>query len=197
MYPASLEKLIEGFKRLPSVGQKTAERYAMHILELSKDDVELFAQQLMAVKDNVKECPVCGHLTEKEKCEICENASRDRSTICVVQQAKDVLALEKLGTYNGVYHVLHGAISPMKGILPEDLNINSLFERIDENTKEIIIATNSTLEGDTTALYITKMLKNYEKITVSRLASGLPNGSNLDYADELTLMRALQGRIKQ
>jgi len=197
MYPASLEKLIEGFKRLPSVGQKTAERYAMHILELPKEDVELFAQQLLDVKNSVKECCVCGHLTEKQRCEICDDSSRDHSTICVVQQAKDVLALEKLGTYNGVYHVLHGAISPIKGVLPEDLNINSLFERIDENTREIIIATNSTMEGDTTALYITKVLKNYENITVSRLASGLPNGSNLDYADELTLMRALQGRIKQ
>lgn len=197
MYPSTLEKLIEGFKRLPSVGQKTAERYAMHILELPKEEIELFAQQLLDVKNNVKECSVCGHLTEKDKCEICSNSNRDHSTICIVQHPKDVLALEKLGTFNGVYHVLHGAISPMKGILPEDLNLNSLFQRIDENTKEIIIATNSTMEGDTTALYITKMLKDYNNITVSRLASGLPNGSNLDYADELTLMRALQGRIKQ
>ncbi len=197
MYPASLEKLIEQFRSLPSVGRKTAERYAMAVLEMPEENVEAFAELLQDVLHKIKRCPICGNLTENEQCDICADKERDRTTICVVQQPKDVIALEKLGQYNGLYHVLHGAISTVKGVLPEDINIESLFDRIDENTKEIIIATNSTLEGDTTALYLTKRLKAYENIAVTRLASGLPSGGNLDYADDVTLMRAFQGRIKQ
>ncbi len=197
MYPATLEKLVEYFRMLPGVGRKTAERYAMQVLELPKEDIEAFANQMMAVKTEIRQCPVCGHLTEGDICSICADENRDHTTICVVQQPKDVMAIEKFGQYNGVYHVLHGAISPMKGILPENLNFDTLLTRIDENTKEVIIATNSNMEGDTTALYITKILKDYPNVTVSRLASGLPMGSNLDYADEITLSRALSGRIKQ
>ena len=197
MYPKTLEKLIEQFKSLPSVGQKTAERYAMSILEMPQEKIEEFSSLLMDAVTKIRRCPVCGNLTENELCDICADKERDQSTICVVQQPKDVIALEKLGQYNGLYHVLNGAISTTKGILPEDINMNSLFGRINENTREIIIATNSTLEGDTTALYLTKRLKDYPDVVVTRLASGLPSGSNLDYADELTLKRAFQGRITQ
>ena len=197
MYPSSLEKLIELFRSLPSVGRKTAERYAMAVLEMPEENVEAFSKQMMDVLRKIRKCPVCGNITESEKCEICSEENRDHSVICVVQQPRDVMALERLGQFKGVYHVLHGAISTVKGVLPEDINIESLFSRIDDNTKEIIIATNSTLEGDTTALYLTKRLRSYENITVTRLASGLPSGGNLDYADDVTLMRAFQGRIRQ
>ncbi len=197
MFPLSLQKLIEYFKSLPSVGQKTAERYAMAVLDMPEEVADEFARQISAVHSQVHECPVCGNLTEKELCSICEDDSRDKSTICVVQQPKDAYAIEKLGQYHGLYHILHGAISTTKGILPEDINIASLFSRINENTKEIIIATNPTLEGDTTALYLAKKLREYENLTVTRLASGLPMGGNLDYTDDVTLMRAFQGRIKQ
>jgi recombination protein RecR len=197
MYPSSLEKLIELFRSLPSVGRKTAERYAMAVLEMPEENVEAFSRQMMDVLHKIRKCPVCGNITESEKCEICSDENRDHTVICVVQQPRDVIALERLGQFKGVYHVLHGAISTVKGVLPEDINIESLFSRIDDNTKEIIIATNSTLEGDTTALYLTKRLRSYENITVTRLASGLPSGGNLDYADNVTLMRAFQGRIRQ
>ena len=196
MYPASMEMLIEFFKKLPSVGQKTAERYAMQILQLPKEEIEKFSQLLIKASNTIHRCPVCGNLTENQLCSICEDSNRDKEIICVVQEPKDVIALEKLGQYNGVYHVLHGAIAISKGILAEDVNLNTLLDRIDENTKEVIIATNSTVDGETTALYITKLLSSYPELTVSRLASGLPMGGNLDYADELTLSRALERRVK-
>lgn len=197
MYPQSLEKLIECFRKLPSVGQKTAERYAMSILEQSDEDVETFVTQLVNVKKKIRNCSICGHLAEHEQCDICMDSTRNPKMICVVQNSKDVLAMEKMGQYHGRYHVLHGAISPIKGILPQDLNIESLLTRVKENVEEVIIATNPTMEGDTTALYLSKVLKEYPELTVTRLASGLPMGGNLDYADEITLSRALQGRIKQ
>ena len=197
MYPSSIEKLIESFRKLPSVGRKTAERYAMAVVEMDKDEVRQFAEEILDVINNIKYCSVCGHLTENDICSICADEKRDHNTICVVQNPKDVIALERIGMFNGVYHVLHGAISTTKGILPEDINIESLLNRINDDTKEIILATNSTIEGDTTALYLTKVLKNYEHVNVTRLASGLPTGGNLDYVDDVTLIRALQGRIKQ
>ncbi len=197
MYPASIEKLIESFKLLPSVGQKTAERYAMAILEMSKENVEDFIGALEKTTTEIKKCSICGNLTEKEHCEVCDDPKRDKSTICVVQQPKDLIAIEKTGSYNGLYHILYGAISPIKGILPEDLNMQSLFDRINGDIREVIIATNPTMEGDTTALYLNKMLKKYPELTVTRLANGLPMGGNLDYADEVTLTRAFTGRVKQ
>lgn len=197
MYPASIEKLIESFKLLPSVGQKTAERYAMAILEMSKENVDDFMGALEKATTEIKRCSICGNLTEKEHCEICDDPKRDKSTICVVQQPKDLIAIEKTGSYNGLYHVLYGAISPIKGILPEDLNMQSLFDRINGDIREVIIATNPTMEGDTTALYLNKMLKKYPELTITRLANGLPMGGNLDYADEVTLTRAFTGRVKQ
>jgi recombination protein RecR len=197
MYPSSLEKLIERFKSLPSVGQKTAERYAMAVLEMPDEEAELFANQIIEVKKKIKRCPICGNLTEKDVCDICSSKERDTSTICVVQQPKDVMVLERIGQYRGLYHVLHGAISTTRGILPEDINIAALYPRLTDEIKEVIIATNSTLEGDTTALYLTKVLRAYPNITITRLASGLPMGGNLDYTDDITIMRAMQGRIKQ
>lgn len=197
MYPESIEKLIECFKILPSVGNKTAERYALAMLEAPKEKIEQLIEALQLVSYEIKRCPICGNLTDKQLCSICCDENRDNTTICIVQQPKDVIAMEKVKSYKGLYHVLYGAISPLKGILPEDLNIESLFSRINENIKEVIIATNPTMEGDTTALYLIKALKKYPNITITKLANGLPIGANLDYADEMTLTRALDGRIKQ
>ena len=197
MYPESIEKLIECFKILPSVGNKTAERYALAMLEAPKEKIEQLIEALQLVSNEIKRCPICGKLTDKQLCSICCDENRDNTTICIVQQPKDVIAMEKVKSYKGLYHVLYGAISPLKGILPEDLNIESLFSRINENIKEVIIATNPTMEGDTTALYLIKALKKYPNITITKLANGLPIGANLDYADEMTLTRALDGRIKQ
>ena len=197
MYPESIEKSIECFKILPSVGNKTAERYALAMLEAPKEKIEQLIETLQLVSNEIKRCPICGNLTDKQLCSICCDENRDNTTICIVQQPKDVIAMEKVKSYKGLYHVLYGAISPLKGILPEDLNIESLFSRINENIKEVIIATNPTMEGDTTALYLIKALKKYPNITITKLANGLPIGANLDYADEMTLTRALDGRIKQ
>ena len=197
MYPESIEKLIECFKILPSVGNKTAERYALAMLEAPKEKIEQLIETLQLVSNEIKRCPICGNLTDKQLCSICCDENRDNTTICIVQQPKDVIAMEKVKSYKGLYHVLYGAISPLKGILPEDLNIEYLFSRINENIKEVIIATNPTMEGDTTALYLIKALKKYPNITITKLANGLPIGANLDYADEMTLTRALDGRIKQ
>lgn len=197
MYPESIEKLIECFKILPSVGNKTAERYALAMLEAPKEKIKQLIEALQLVSNEIKRCPICGNLTDKQLCSICCDENRDNTTICIVQQPKDVIAMEKVKSYKGLYHVLYGAISPLKGILPEDLNIESLFSRINENIKEVIIATNPTMEGDTTALYLIKALKKYPNITITKLANGLPIGANLDYADEMTLTRALDGRIKQ
>ena len=197
MYPESIEKLIECFKILPSVGNKSAERYALAMLEAPKEKIEQLIEALHLVSNEIKRCPICGNLTDKQLCSICCDENRDNTTICIVQQPKDVIAMEKVKSYKGLYHVLYGAISPLKGILPEDLNIESLFSRINENIKEVIIATNPTMEGDTTALYLIKALKKYPNITITKLANGLPIGANLDYADEMTLTRALDGRIKQ
>lgn len=196
MYPKAIQRLIEDFRRLPGVGERTAERYALKMLDLDDADMSRFAEDLIKLHEEVHHCPVCGNLTDGEQCDICEDDGRDRSIVCVVQEPKDVYAMEKTN-YRGVYHVLHGAISTVKGILPDDINIASLEERVqDGDIKEIILATNPTLDGETTALYLTKLLKR-EGLTITRLASGLPMGANLDYADELTLMRALEGRIKQ
>ena len=195
MYPKSLQNLIDAFKSLPGVGLKTAERYALSILDQNIEDVEDFAKNLLKVKTNIKQCTICGNITEGDVCDICSNENRNSAVICVVQHPKDIFAIEKTG-YSGYYHVLNGAISTTKGILPDDINIKSLYRRIDDSVKEIIIATNPTLDGETTALYLSKMLKDKD-VEVTRLAHGLPMGANLDYADELTLIKAMEGRIKQ
>ena len=193
MYPKTLEKLIESFRLLPGVGAKSAERYALCMLDKSQEEIEDFAKALIDIKTKIKICPVCGNLTEDECCSICSDLSRDHQTICVVQSMKDVIAMEKTNEYKGVYHVLQGLISTSKGILPEDLNIKSLLERINDETKEVILATNTTIEGETTALYLDKVLSG-KGVLVTRIAYGLPMGGHLDYADELTLIKAIEGR---
>lgn len=196
MYPKSLQNLIDSFRMLPGVGEKTAERYALLITEADQSDVELFATSLLDVKNKLHHCSVCGNLSEEEKCPICLDSTRDDKQIFVVQSAKDVMAMERTNEYHGVYHVLNGLISPTKGIMPEDLNIDSLIERA-KDASEIIIATSATLDGETTSLYLSKLLQDkYPDLLVTRIAHGLPSGGLLDYADELTLTHALENRRK-
>ncbi len=195
MYPKTLQKLIDELRKLPGVGAKTAERYAFSLLAQSEAEVLSLAQALVDSKHNLHECEVCGNISEHEQCEICLNPKRDHSIIMVVQDEKDVIAIEKTSHFMGVYHVLHGVISTSKGVLPDDLNIQSLIKRSNENIKEVILAINPTVEGEMTSLYLAKRLEPLN-IQVTRLASGLPMGSHMDYADELTLIRALDGRKK-
>lgn len=194
-YPRSFERCMEGFKKLPGVGAKSAERYAFTMLECNKEEVEELANALLEMKEKIKPCSICGNLTEEDECEICRNDKRDHSTICVVQSSKDILAMERTNEYKGIYHVLGGLISTSKGILPEDLNIDSLLKRIDGTVNEIILATNATVEGETTALYLDKLLSS-KGVLVTRIAYGIPIGGHLDYADELTLIKAIEGRKK-
>ena len=192
----SVEKLTDSFAKLPGVGHKSAEKMAYSVLEMSDEDVELFSNTLKEVKSKVHKCPICGILTENDVCEICSDESRKKDKIIVVSYPKDVFGFEKLGTYDGVYHVLGGALSSVNGIGVEDLAIAPLLERIEkDNVKEIILATNPTIDGETTALYIAKLLEGKD-VNVSRLAYGLPMGGHLEYADSLTLSKALEGRKK-
>lgn len=195
MYPKKFENLIECLKKLPGVGLKSAERYAFDMLNYSDEDIDMFIQSLNDLKNDIRYCSCCGNLSEEELCDICKDNTRDKNTICVVQNAKDIVAMEKTQEYKGVYHVLNGVISASKGIMPEDINIDSLLDRINETTQEVILATNPTVEGETTALYIAKLLEN-KNVNVTRIAHGLPMGGHLDYADELTLIKALEGRNK-
>lgn len=195
MYPKSMLQLIEELKKLPGVGIKTAERYAFEIISRPKEEIEDFIIALDQVRKNLQFCHRCGNLSEQDLCDICLDNSRDQHLICVVQDPKDVIAMEKTQQFHGVYHVLHGVISTFKGVLPEDINVSSLIERVNEETSEVIIATNPTIEGETTALYIAKKLESKTQ-NVTRLASGLPMGGHLDYADEMTLIRAIEGRKK-
>ncbi len=194
-YPNSFEELVECFKMLPGIGGKGAERMVYHILDMDKENVARFSKALIDVKEKIKHCRKCGHICESDLCEICQDNSRDQSTICVVESPKDVFAMEKMKEYHGLYHVLHGTMSIMDGKTIEDLNIHSLFERLDDHIKEVIIATNPTREGETTALFLAKLLAK-QNISASRIANGLPIGGNLDYADELTLLKSLEGRKK-
>ena len=192
----SVSKLIDSFQRLPGIGHKTAEKMAYQVLEMKPEYVEYFANALNEVKEKIHHCPVCGAYTENDLCDICSNELRDRSKIMVVSYAKDVIAFEKIGVYDGLYHVLNGVLSSINGVTINDLNINSLFERIkSQNIKEIIIATNPNTEGETTALYLAHVLAN-SGISVTRIAYGLPLGGHLEYADPLTLTKALEGRNK-
>lgn len=194
-YPQPFTDLVECFKRLPGIGSKSAERLAYYILSMDKIYVQEFSEVLHTFQDKIHYCKKCGHICEGDICEICKDETRDQSTICVVESPKDVFAMEKVREYHGLYHVLHGTISMIEGKTIDDLNINSLFERLDERVKEVIIATNPTREGETTALFLAKLLAK-RNIEVSRIANGLPIGSNIDYADELTLLKSLEGRQK-
>lgn len=195
MYPESLNKLIDCFKMLPGVGNKTAERYALLMLEKDDEEVKRFVEALTESKQKIKLCTTCGNYSEEDECLICRDKTRNHKLICVVQSPKDIIAMEKTLEYKGVYHVLGGVISQSKGILPEDLKIKELIQRAKEGVEEVIIATNPTLEGETTALYLDKLLQQ-ENVLVTRIAHGLPMGGHLDYADELTLIKALEGRKK-
>lgn len=195
-YPEPISKLIDSFMKLPGIGPKTAQRLAFHVLDMKEEDVVQFAKALVDVKRELTYCSTCGHITEEDPCYICQDKQRDRSVICVVEDDKDVIAMEKMREYKGLYHVLHGAISPMDGIGPEDINIPSLIERLkDEEVKELILAMNPNLEGESTAMYISRLVKPIG-IKVTRLAQGLSVGGDLEYADEVTLSRAIAGRTE-
>ena len=186
--------LTEQFASLPGIGMKSAARLAYHVMSMDTADVEAFAQALLDAKKTVHYCKCCENLTDQELCPICDDLSRDRSTICVVETPKDISAFERTGEYRGVYHVLHGLISPMKGVMPDDLRIRSLVKRVqDGGIREVIMATNPTVEGDATAAYISQLLKPLG-VSVTRLAFGLPVGGMLEFADEVTLYKALENR---
>lgn len=193
-FPPSLENLIEKFAALPGIGKKSAQRLAFHVLSLPDGEAESFAGAIMEAKSSVHCCPVCQNLTDGELCSVCNDGRRDRGVICVVAEPRDVLSFERSREYKGLYHVLHGVMSPMNHIGPDDLKISELITRVAEGEiREVIMATNPDTEGDTTAMYISRLIKPFN-VTVSRLAYGIPVGSNLEYADDATLTRALEGR---
>lgn len=192
--PDSLNRVIDGFSQFPGIGKKTAERMAFHLLKSDRDLAVNLAKSLLDVKDQVHDCPVCFNISETAPCAICSDPKRDDTLLCVVEDATDILAFEKTGEYNGKYHVLGGVLSPLDGIGPDDLHVDSLLERLDD-TKEVIIATNPSAEGETTALYLAKILKPC-KVAVTLLARGIPVGGDLEYADEATIISALEGRTK-
>lgn len=194
-YPLPIARLIDSYMKLPGIGEKTATRLAFYTLDMPQQDVEDFSKSLKEVKEDIHQCKICGNITEKEICDICANSERDQTTIMVVEQPKDVMAFEEMGEYSGLYHVLHGVLSPMDGIGPEEVNIKSLITRLQkqDQVKEIILALNSTPEGEATAMYISKLIKP-AGIKVTRLAAGLAVGSDIEYANSITLKRAVQGR---
>lgn len=192
-YPVAIEKLIEEFAKLPGVGKKTAQRLTLHVLNLPKDEVEEFASALVKARGTIKYCSVCGNFTDLDPCAICSNPSRDKTQICVVEQPKDIMTMEKVKDYKGVYHVLHGNISPMQGRGPQDIKLRELVSRMNGSIKEVIVATNPNIEGEATAMYISKILKPLD-VKVTRIAAGIPVGGDLEYADEITLSKALEGR---
>ena len=195
-YPESLKKLIESFQVLPGIGEKTAERLAFSVLSLDQELTNKFSESLKEVKTKIKKCTICNNLTEEEVCYICRDKNRDDSTICVVEDTKNLILFEKTGNYNGKYHILDGLISPLNGVNPEDININSLINRIEKNKpKEIIIAVKPTIEGETTSLYILKILKGKD-VVVSKIAHGVPLGTDMEYLDSLTLEMAITDRKK-
>ncbi|MBQ6496796.1 MAG: recombination protein RecR [Firmicutes bacterium] len=193
-YARPLNKLINELSKLPGIGGKTAQRLAFHILSMDDRDAMALSDAIRDAKQNMKYCSVCGNLTDEDPCSICADETRDKSMICVVESPRDVIAIEKIKEYRGYYHVLHGAISPMDGIGPTDINLQSLITRLqDETVKELIIATNPTIEGEATAMYIARLIKP-SGIKVSRIAHGIPVGGDLEYADEVTLLKAVEGR---
>jgi recombination protein RecR len=194
-YPRSLNKLINELGKLPGIGGKTAQRLAFHVLSLTDREAETLAEAIVDAKRSMHYCSVCGNLTDKDVCGICSDGSRDKTVICVVETPQDVMAMERIREYKGTYHVLHGAISPAEGIGPADINLKSLIERLQGNTdvEEVIIATNPNIEGEATAMYIARLLKP-AGIKVTRIAHGIPVGGDLEYADEVTLLKAVEGR---
>lgn len=192
--PEPISKLIEGFMRLPGIGPKTAQRLAFFVLKMEEEDVLDLAKSLVRAKRDLRLCSVCNNISDREICSVCNDKHRDRSTICVVQDPRDVMAMERTREYNGLYHVLHGAISPMEGIGPDELKIPELLKRLeDETVQELILATNPNIEGEATAMYLAKLVKPFG-LRVTRIAHGLPVGGDLEYADEVTLTKALEGR---
>lgn len=194
-YGSQIGKLIEELSRLPGIGPKSAQRLAFHLINLPEEQVDHLANTMMNARHNVRYCKTCYTLTDQEECPVCRDMQRDHKTIMVVETTRDLAAYEKTGKFEGVYHVLHGAISPMLGIGPGDIKLKELMERLQGDVDEVIIATNSSLEGETTAMYISKLIKP-AGIKVSRIASGVPVGGDLEYIDEVTLLRALEGRTQ-
>ena len=193
-YVAPLAKLIEEFSKLPGIGNKTAQRLSFFLLDMSMGDVEQLASAIVSAKKNIKYCSVCYNITDSELCNICANPKRDKSTICVVEDCRDVVAMEKVKEFKGLYHVLHGAISPMEGIGPENIKIRELLTRLgDHDVQELILATNPNIEGEATAMYISRLVKPLG-VKATIIAHGIPVGGDLEYADEVTLMKALEGR---
>ncbi|MGT2960497.1 recombination mediator RecR [Streptococcus caballi] len=196
LYPTPIAKLIESFTKLPGIGIKTATRLAFYTIGMSDEDVNEFAKNLLAAKRELTYCSVCGNLTDEDPCNICTDETRDRSVILVVEESKDVSAMEKIQEYHGLYHVLHGLISPMNGVSPDDINLKSLITRLmDSEVNEVIIATNATADGEATSMYISRVLKP-AGIKVTRLARGLAVGSDIEYTDEVTLLRAIENRTE-
>ena len=192
----ALEKLIEQFQKMPSIGRKTAQRMAFHVLDLSDEEAKEFSEAIINAHTKIHRCSLCHNLTENELCPICESVNRDKTTVCVVEEPKDVLAMERTRDFSGVYHVLHGTISPMRGVTPDKLTIKELLARIGNEEKpvsELILATNPTVEGEATAMYIAKLVSPLG-VKVTRIANGVPVGGDLEYADEVTLRRAMEGR---
>ncbi len=195
-YSPSIEKLIESFEKLPSIGHKTAARLAFYVLEQSKEQTDEFINSIVNAKNNLKYCSICYNISDTNPCPICANEKRDSSKICVVEDVRDIIAMEKTHEYKGRYHVLHGAISPMNGIGPDDIRIKELIQRLEkEQIKELILATNPRVEGEATAMYISKLVKPLG-IKVTRIAHGIPVGGDLEYADEITLIKAMEGRVE-
>ena len=192
-YSPSIEKLIESFEKLPSIGHKTAARLAFYILNSSEEETNEFINSIRNAKTNLKYCSKCYNISDTDPCIICSNPKRDENTICVVEDVRDIIAIERTHEYKGVYHVLHGSISPMNGIGPDDIKIKELLARITPETKEVILATNPRVEGEATAMYISKLLKPLG-VTITRIAHGIPIGGDLEYTDEITLSKALEGR---
>lgn len=194
IFPTALQNLADQFARLPGIGSKTAQRLAFHVLELPLEDAELFAQAIIEAKKSVHTCPKCQNLTDRELCPICDDPGRDQGLICVVAEPRDVVAMERSREFRGVYHVLHGVISPLSHVTQDDIRIRELMHRVAAgNVREVIMATNPDTEGEATAMYISRLLRPME-VKVTRLAYGVPVGSQLEYADEVTLSRALEGR---
>lgn len=194
IYPKSIASLMEHFQKFPSVGPKSAQRMAFYLLRMPKTEVEKFAQSMLDAKENTKTCEICFNLSSTSPCEICTSSQRDKSTICVVAETKDLIAIEKTNEYKGLYHVLQGLISPMDGIGADDIRIKELLNRLtDENVKEVILALSPSVEGEATSLYLNKLIKPFG-IKISRIAFGLPVGADLEYADEITIAKAIEGR---